>query len=180
MPRISLALLILVLAAPMLPAQSRSTRNRAFTPQMAEHLLNRAGFGGTPAEIYELVKLGRERAVRRMIDGPPGYDPVGALPIFEVELTERPGREAFRGLTREERQAKSREYRRQDRRQFQRFRAWWIDRMVRTRYPLVEKMTLFWHGHFTSSYRDVRNSFHMINQNQLFREHATGEVRVKV
>jgi hypothetical protein len=34
----------------------------------AAHLLNRAGFGGTPAEIEELARLGPEHAVARFVD----------------------------------------------------------------------------------------------------------------
>jgi len=34
----------------------------------AAHLLNRAGFGGTPAEIERLVQLGPEAAVAQLVD----------------------------------------------------------------------------------------------------------------
>ena len=34
----------------------------------AAHLLNRAGFGGTPAEINQLVALGPEQAVASLLD----------------------------------------------------------------------------------------------------------------
>src|SRR3954447_889483 len=34
----------------------------------AAHLLNRAGFGGTPAEIGHLAGLGPERAVSQLVD----------------------------------------------------------------------------------------------------------------
>ena len=32
---------------------------------------------------------------------------------------------------------------------------WWLDRMLRTNRPLVEKMTLFWHGHFATAITKV-------------------------
>lgn len=35
-------------------------------------------------------------------------------------------------------------------------------------------MTLFWHGHFASGFRTVQDSWHMLQQNRLFRKHATG------
>ena len=35
---------------------------------MAAHLLNRAGFGGTPVEIQRLADLGPERAVSFLLD----------------------------------------------------------------------------------------------------------------
>jgi hypothetical protein len=33
---------------------------------------------------------------------------------------------------------------------------WWLDRMLRTNRPLVEKMALFWHGHFATSLQKVQ------------------------
>ncbi|PWK11342.1 DUF1800 domain-containing protein [Tumebacillus permanentifrigoris] len=54
---------------------------------------------------------------------------------------------------------------------------WWIDIMVRTSNPLQEKMTLFWHGHFTSNYRKVRNIDLIAQQNVLLRKHALGNFR---
>ena len=32
---------------------------------------------------------------------------------------------------------------------------WWVDHMLATPTPFAERMTLFWHGHFTSDYRKV-------------------------
>jgi uncharacterized protein (DUF1800 family) len=32
---------------------------------------------------------------------------------------------------------------------------WWVDHMLTTQTPFAERMTLFWHGHFTSDYRKV-------------------------
>src|SRR5436309_10306561 len=52
---------------------------------------------------------------------------------------------------------------------------WWLLRMAWTQRPLLEKMTLFWHGVLVSSYRKVggaRAYGRMMVQNQFFREHA--------
>jgi uncharacterized protein (DUF1800 family) len=46
--------------------------------------------------------------------------------------------------------------------------------MLTTPAPLQEKMTLFWHGHFTSR---VGISIFAFGQNQLFRQYATGNMR---
>jgi uncharacterized protein (DUF1800 family) len=54
---------------------------------------------------------------------------------------------------------------------------WWIDRMVSTPTPIVEKMTLFWHGHFTSSWEKVHHSPAMLSQNRLYRSLALGDFR---
>ena len=51
---------------------------------------------------------------------------------------------------------------------------WWLDRMVRTRRPLLEKMVLFWHDHFATSFdKDGINVAWMQRQNELFRMMAT-------
>ena len=34
-------------------------------------------------------------------------------------------------------------------------RSWWLGRMKETAAPLLEKMTLFWHGHFATSAQKV-------------------------
>jgi len=54
---------------------------------------------------------------------------------------------------------------------------WWIMRMYQEQYPLREKMVLFWHNHFVSSFQKVKSSWLMYEQNQLFREHAFGNFK---
>src|SRR5205823_242061 len=55
--------------------------------------------------------------------------------------------------------------------------AWWTRRMGAGQYPLQEKLTLFWHGHFTTSSKDERSSSLMWNQNELLRRNAAGNFR---
>ncbi|HET9377743.1 MAG TPA: DUF1800 family protein, partial [Chthoniobacterales bacterium] len=45
---------------------------------------------------------------------------------------------------------------------------WWAQRMYSSPAPLVEKMTLFWHGHFATSAEKV-NSYRMWLQNETLR-----------
>jgi uncharacterized protein (DUF1800 family) len=40
--------------------------------------------------------------------------------------------------------------------------------------PLQEKLTLFWHGHFATSYQKVRDAYLLWLQNDIFRRHASG------
>ena len=49
---------------------------------------------------------------------------------------------------------------------------WWLERMLRTRRPLLEKLTLFWHGHLTSALKEVPNPSWLQAQNELLRAHA--------
>jgi uncharacterized protein (DUF1800 family) len=54
---------------------------------------------------------------------------------------------------------------------------WWLYRMVRTRRPLVEKLALFWHGHFAVANTKVNNPLAMHNHLALLREHGLGSYR---
>ncbi len=52
--------------------------------------------------------------------------------------------------------------------------SWWLDRMIRTTHPLVERMTLVWHDWFATSREKVGSATLMLAQNELFRRHALG------
>jgi uncharacterized protein (DUF1800 family) len=56
-------------------------------------------------------------------------------------------------------------------------RAWWAHRLLDSANPLVEKLTLFWHGHFATSNAKVQSVAQMAQQNALFRRHALGSFR---
>ena len=51
---------------------------------------------------------------------------------------------------------------------------WWLDRMMRTTAPLIERMTLIWHSWFATSNQGVASQQLMLNQNELFRGNALG------
>ena len=140
----------------------------------AAHLLNRAGFGGSPGEIEELVALGPEGAVARFVDyekvSDGTEDPAWAKP--DPERAER--LRALRLATPEERRKLQQEEQRAQRERMIELRAWWLRRMASGRRPLQEKMTLFWHGHFATSAEKVRDVYLMWRQNEVFRRLATG------
>jgi uncharacterized protein (DUF1800 family) len=55
---------------------------------------------------------------------------------------------------------------------------WWIDWMVASPTPFGERMTLFWHGHFTSDFRKVGNQFPFLYwQNLTWRRNALADLR---
>src|SRR5258705_4989545 len=55
---------------------------------------------------------------------------------------------------------------------------WWLDWMTKSPTPFAERMTLFWHGHFTSDYRKVgTNSPAIYWQNLTWRRMAMGDFR---
>lgn len=151
----------------------------------ARHLLLRAGFGGTPDQIRTLAEWGAEKSVDYLLN----YEEV---PDADRPLPDRFDRDIIRPPTEDERRlyanARSRsdedtlaqlrlrqqEAERGDRRQMREIQKWWLARMISSPRPLQEKMTLFWHGHFATSFRTIENSYHMYMQNQLFRAHAAG------
>lgn len=160
------------------PPQLAALSAEAFDSAAAAHLLSRAGFGGSPTEIKALAQLGLDDAVERLF----AAEEAGALEEFEPTFeslgkVRREIRKELRNLPQEERQKRRQKLRRQDRMQFQKLRGWWIRRMVQATHPLREKMVLFWHGHFTSSQREVKNSHFMYLQNKSFRDNAFGNFR---
>ena len=172
--------------------ESPSTARPALTPirkesfgyTEARHLLLRAGFGGTPEQIQTLVEWGPEKSVDYLVDvdKAPQYD-VDSSSITssimgppDAETRERYRRarqtsdeEALARLQLERQRRQS-----EDRAQMRKIQQWWLTRLIETPRPLEEKMTLFWHGHFATSYRTIEDSYHMFAQNRLYRTHAVG------
>ncbi len=166
----------------------------SWTRAEAAHLMRRAGFGGNPGRIDRLHALGREGAVDHLLDA---SDPDGAFPApawadpafhRERELAHagrrRELRDAQRALDPADetaaaeiaaaRQAQFREIRRESTRNHAEMQRGWMLRMLATRAPLREKMTLFWHDHFATSLQKVREPYFMFLQNGMFRDHAFG------
>jgi hypothetical protein len=166
-----------------LPERLRPIDPASFGYAEARHLLWRAGFGGTPAQVRTLADWGPERSGAHLVrfEGAPetGVDAGRFRDDIMAPLTDeqrRLYREALRTQNEEvvarfrrRRQAQQRD----DRRQMGEMQTWWLERMIESPRPLEEKMTLFWHSHFATSYRTIENSWHLFKQNQLFREHAT-------
>ena len=140
----------------------------------AAHLLNRAGFGGTPAEIEKLAGLGLEKAVETLVEfeatEDPTADPDWAQPDPERFARDRAMRDASPNEKREMRQKEQRA----QREKINDLRTWWLRRMAEGPRPLVEKLVLFWHGHFATSAQKVRDGYFMWRQNDIFRRHGSG------
>jgi uncharacterized protein (DUF1800 family) len=142
----------------------------------AAHLLRRAGFGGTPAEIDKLVALGPVEAVNYLVD----YDRIeyqNAPPAIDPLAADGYDRRDLRTMTQEERRNAVEQQRRAQRRTLEEVRLWWIDRLVHSPRPFEEKLTLFWHGHFTSGAREVRNAIYLREQNEFLRKYALRNFR---
>ena len=115
------------------------------------HLLRRATFGATAQELQSSIKDGYAKTVDRLLETPPAQPPVLA------------------GADNANRDAPIRP---------NELQAWWTDWMLKTPTPFAERMTLFWHGHFTSDYRKVTPQTPYIYwQNLTWRNMALGKFR---
>ena len=112
------------------------------------HLLRRAGFGATADELAMYRQLGFNGAMDRLLNYQQVADDAMENRLKALNLNLNSPADQQR---------------------------WWLLRMVWTQRPLLEKMTLFWHGVLTSSFHKVGGSrayMRMIIQNQFLREHA--------
>jgi len=117
--------------------------------QKIAHLLRRAGFGPSPADIGEYLTLGVQGSINRLLN----YSTVPDL------LNQRMGNLRL------------------DFTNSQDVIRWFLLRMIYSNRPLEEKMTLFWHGVLTSSLRKIggkKNFPLLVRQNNLLRTHAMG------
>ena len=167
---------------------------QAWDQTKAAHLLNRAGFGGTPAHVDSLVRSGMAATVRYLVDGPATPVPAPApdwakptdLTIYREEMMQAvakvPPADGAEGEAARQaaRRAVAGARRKENFTHILDLSAWWLDRMRVSVDPLEEKMSLFWHGHFATSAVKVQDAYFMWRQNQTFREHARGNFGVLV
>ncbi len=118
----------------------------------AGHLYRRAAFGATREELWRAVREGPRRTLDRLLQ------PAGDVQAFnrthdDLEKTAAKSQDAAP------------------------LRAWWLRRMLTTPHPLVEKMTLFWHGHFAVSNARVKNARLMRDHVAKLRGGALGSFR---
>jgi uncharacterized protein (DUF1800 family) len=145
--------------------------------QQIEHLLRRAGFGGSPDEIDLYAELGVPATIDLFLNYEQAPDDVDSLinQTGFVGVTTR-GQFSPRTSITDARQR-------------------WLFRMVHTKRPLQEKMALFWHNHFATAYSKINGIYgdqeatRMLaakpsedpggvrGQLELFREYALGNFR---
>jgi len=143
--------------------------------ETAAHLLNRAGFGGTPSEIKQLADLGLHKAVDQLVDYENIPDPIPNPDWAKPEPDRMEHlQQVLRTGTAEEKKQIQHEMQQLQRQRIMELREWWLNRMATGPRPLQEKMALFWHGHFATSFEKVRDIYFMWHQNDIFRRLATG------
>jgi len=118
------------------------------------HLLRRAGFGATEAELDQYTALGFQGALDRLLH-PEQVDDSAAEALY-ASLVPNPDSDPDA-------------YKKIENAKFA-----WLNRMLVTQRPLQEKMTLFWHTHFATANYKVGDALLMLQQIQLFRDNALG------
>jgi uncharacterized protein (DUF1800 family) len=108
-------------AAPVAPQAADWTSPLAAETARITQLVRRATFGAGPDELESAFQLGYQKLVDKLIETPPAEPP----PV--------PGMGANGGGV-----------------DVGTLQKWWVDQMLSTPTPFGERMTLFWHGHFTS------------------------------
>ncbi|MGI8549639.1 MAG: DUF1800 domain-containing protein [Dehalococcoidia bacterium] len=115
------------------------------------HLYRRAGFGVSPSELETAVMQGYDATLELLLNPQDSHDAADDR-LSGLEFDFAVGEELQR---------------------------WWLVRMRYSSRPLVEKMALFWHAHFTSAITKVNGeNLHMMKeQNELFRSQGLGNFR---
>jgi uncharacterized protein (DUF1800 family) len=167
---------------------------------LAAHLLERAGFGGTPAEIDALAKMTPQQAIARLVRYQ-GTD-ISHLPAFDESGIHDPGLEPFppsrpavTDLAKKNGEALGIKVKPTGNRRLQpivdeffywlrasmletnRVAYWWANRMLTSPRPLQEKMALFWHGHYAVNEPKVRDYRKLLAELQLYENRGTGNFR---
>jgi len=162
----SFAIALVLSSRPAPRRRSLARQLFALDATRAEHLLNRAGFGARTGDLERAQALGQEAFVAQLLE-----QRADVVPYF-LDRYEEPPRRELRELNEQDRQKVQGEYREKDRRQLIEYTGWWMDRMLGGEDPLCERMVLFWHGLFTSSIDSVKNSYQLLQQDQLLRANA--------
>jgi uncharacterized protein (DUF1800 family) len=132
---------------------------------VTSRLLHRFNFGPRPGQFTELLERGIDATQAVVLEHPgsdPGADSVvaphlpnlGQFPPADTAASTAVWKAISAG------QAET--------------VSWWLDRMYAADYPLTERMTWFWHGHWATSVSKISYPRPMYKQNVTLREHALG------
>ncbi|WP_072681806.1 DUF1800 family protein [Arcobacter sp. LA11] len=140
----------------------------SLTLDESKHLLNRTSFGYTKKDLKTFQNFSKEEAVDYLLKQANTKD-IYKKPrnIKEVSI--------FKGKVKELSKEERKKLRKQRRQKMLEIQTWWHEMILDSRFSFREKMTLFWHNHFTSEYRVVKSPYLMFKQNMLYRENALGK-----
>ncbi len=121
-----------------------------FGVPQATRLITRAGFGPGPGQAAQLASLGLVGAVQSLTQ------PSGAAVLTGPAPTDEDGNPLAPADI------------------WGHNHLWWLDRMIRTNQPLVERMALVFHDWFATSEGGVSKAQQMIDQSNTFRAYCFG------
>ena len=134
--------------------QSSAVRRVQSNEELAlmAHLMRRAGFGATYGELESYVEDGYEATVERLLhpEDAPSWDD-GLFRRYHVDQNSLMLIESSQ--------------------------SYWLYRMINSKRPLEEKVTLFWHGLFATAYGKLNHAKAVVNQTNTFRRHGLGTFR---
>ena len=116
------------------------------------HLLRRFGLGASEAELDYYLQGGYRAAVERLLD------PMVTEEPYSIDI-ESVARDKNGKVVLQPRFVS----------------VWWGMKLLTTRRPLLEKMTVFWHDHFATGADKVKGGALMYEQNETLRAHALGK-----
>lgn len=125
------------------------TNDRPWERSLVAHLYRRAGFGADLATIEAALKRTPAEVVDELISSKSETSDFRVTADALAEATLAGGDP-------------------------KKLSAAWVYRLLYTPNQLLEKTTLFWHGHFATGAEKVNNARMMWNQSQLLRDHALG------
>ena len=120
---------------------------------LVAHLMRRAGFGATPAELERRAAVGYEQTVEELLR-PDAQAPVDIYEFWRYfNYQWKPG--TLGGIGQSS----------------------WVWRMINTDAPLQEKMTIFWHQIFATGVSKVDHYDEITDMVDMFREKGLGKFR---
>jgi len=132
---------------------------------VTSRLVHRFNFGPTPGQYADLLRRGVEATQSTVLEHgltDPGLASLAALDLPDLGPIPQGGTAAstafwnaiYAGQTD--------------------LVSWWLDRMYLSRYPLTERMTWFWHGHWATAISKVLYPLAMQKQNNTLRKFSLG------
>ena len=128
----------------------------------ARHLIERTGFGVHPSELK--INLGKSRiaAIEQILEGFGTARPTTPYPNF-VTQSSLPNYWLRSDLSKEEKRI----FNEQRDQEMSSLKLWWMQEMISTPNPQVERLILLWHNHFVSSYDQMDHETHAITYKHL-------------
>jgi uncharacterized protein (DUF1800 family) len=141
-----------------------------------KHLHSRAGFGISYADLVSTSRKNLGKTITELISNAKKAD-LGIVSVDKEEtltqLAEMYKLQRKKDQTEEEKE-KARAIRRIQNTKSRALYLEWTQKMISTPAPLLEKMTLFWHGHFACR---VNNPYYEQQLNNIQRTHALGDFK---